>query len=401
VSDAQQQGHLPAQKANDGRARHRFLVMLLVAVGSAAVAGGAIAIWLRTTALESDSFVETVAPLTQDPEVANALATLVVNEVFEDVDVDARVRAALPDALGFLAAPVASGVEDLAVDIAEEIITSDAFVGLWSTATRLAHSSAVAVLTGRETILVGAEGQVVLDLGDTASAVRAALDDAGLGELLPPPRQDGAAVILFTDGEAGILKVTVDILDVTYFALPILALVALGTAIWLSRERRRTVLAAAIGVCIAAAVGLLVVDLARGHTLSMVENESFLPAVASTWDILFRNLVGIYVGLLVVAALVAAVTWLGGPHPWAVAVRGTVSQRLPNGDRSDRLSAFVDEHRGPLRLVGAFVVLASLFLWPRLTVWVVVGAGLILAAYLSLIERTRARADGRSEAPRT
>jgi hypothetical protein len=38
-----------------------------------------------------------------------------------------------------------------------------------------------------------------------------------LGDLLPEPRQEGAAVVLFSDQELGILQLTVDLLDVAFW----------------------------------------------------------------------------------------------------------------------------------------------------------------------------------------
>jgi len=370
-----------------------ILVKLLIVVGCVAVMGGAMALWLRATALDTDTFVETVTPLPQDPEIATALATIVVDNVFADIDVEAEVRQSLPQALGFLAAPVAAAVEDLAVDIAEEIITSDAFVGLWSTATRLAHAQAVAVLTGREAVVIGPGGSVTLGLGETAAGVREALESAGLGELLPAPRQDEALVVLFNDGQVGVLQVTVDLLDLTYFALPLLALAALGSALWLSRDRRRTLFSASVGVGISSAVGLLVVDLARGRVLGKVENDELLPAVTETWDILFRNLVETYVGLMALAALVAGVAWVTGSHPRAMATRGAVSARLarprpgtePGPEGDDQGIAFLVQHGAALGLLGTAGILAILFLWPRLTTTAALVGGAILLAYLGVI----------------
>jgi hypothetical protein len=43
------------------------------------------------------------------------------------------------------------------------------------------------------------------------------LEKVGLGDLLPEPRQEGAAVVLFSDQELGILQLTVDLLDVAFW----------------------------------------------------------------------------------------------------------------------------------------------------------------------------------------
>ena len=69
-------------------------------------------LWARTTALDSDTYVETVAPFTQDPEVSAALATTIVDEIFQDRDVEQELQRLLPDEIGFLTAPVGSALHD-------------------------------------------------------------------------------------------------------------------------------------------------------------------------------------------------------------------------------------------------------------------------------------------------
>jgi hypothetical protein len=370
---------------------HPILVKLLIVVGCVAVMGGAMALWLRTSALDTDTFVETVAPLPQDPEVATALANVLVDQVFADDELEQRVRQSLPSGLGFIAAPVAAGVEDLAVELAEEIITSDAFAGLWATTTRLAHAQTVAVLTGREAVVIGPRGAVVLDMVETADSIRTALEAAGLGEMLPPPREDGALVVLFNGEQQGTLQFVVDLLDLTYFALPLLALASLGTALWLSSNRRRTLLLVSVGVSISSAAGLLLVDLARGQVLGSIDNEELVPAVTDTWDILFRNLVATYAGLLALALTVAGLSWLMGWHPVAVATRSAISNRLRgltsarDGDQDGRVGLFVKDRGGTLRLAGTIAVIAVLMLWPGLTITVfLVGVGVLLV-YLVIV----------------
>ncbi|MGI9646943.1 MAG: hypothetical protein ACR2OI_00325 [Acidimicrobiia bacterium] len=359
-------------------------------VGCVAVMGGAMALWLRTTALDTDTFTETVAPLPQDPEVATALANVVVDQVFADAELEQKVRQALPGGLGFMAAPVAAGIEDLAVDIAEEIISSDAFGALWSTTTRLAHAQSVAVITGRDAVLIGPGGAVSLNLDETADSIRSSLEAAGLGDLLPAPREGGAVVVLFDGDQQSSLQFVVDLLDLTYFALPLLALASLGTALWLSSDRRRTLFAIAVGVSISSAAGLLLIDLARGQLLGAIDNEELVPAITDTWDILFRNLVATYASLLVFALIVAGISWLLGWHPVAVATRSALTSRLrglaeQGGDPDNRVGAFVRQHAAALRLAGTVGVIAGLMLWPGLTIKVLLAGVVVLLLYLAAI----------------
>ncbi len=382
------------------------IVWVLIVGGCLSAASAAVGLWARTTALDTGSFVDTVAPLPQDPEVSAALAQRIVDQLFEEADVEQRLTDRLPSQISFLAAPVGSAVRDLSVDLAEGIISSDAFQSTWESLIRLAHTQAVAVLTGRDAIIVTQEGAVALDLTEAVSAVRAGLEEAGLGDLLPPPREEGAVVVLFNDTQLGVLQLTVDLLDLVYWALPIFTILTLGAAVLISRDRRRTWVGVGIGLAIAMAGSLLLLDLSRGAVVDGIEDPVTQAGITSLWDQLLGNLTNLQAALLVLSLIIAGIAFLLGPHRWAVSFRETVGRRIDSwrshdpaiSVQSDWLGTFLKEHLAAVRLFGVVGAFLFMFAWPQLTVGIVLVTAIGLIIYLGLVEVARPRRPGAAPA---
>ncbi len=374
-----------------------FMVWTLIVAGCLAATAAAVGIWARTTALDTDTYLDTVAPLPQNPEVSAALAQTIVDQVYQNVAVEEELRQLLPEGIGFLAAPVGEAVRDVSADIADGIIASDAFANVWRGLNEFAHTQAVALLTGREGIVITQEGAVTLDLTEAATTVRTGLEEAGLGDLLPAPREEGATVVLFDDTQLGVLKLTVDLLDMASWGLPILTVLALGAALLVSKDRRRTWLGIGVGLVIAMAASLLLLDLARGSVVDGIEDPVAQAGFTAVWDQLFHNLTNLQAGLLVLSLIIAVTAFLAGSHRWAVSFRAAVGRRIDGwraGDRAvsaqgDSLGRFVGEHLAGVRLSGVGVALLFMFFWPRLTVGLVLVTVIVLIVYLLLVEVVR------------
>lgn len=383
-----------------------LLVWALIVIGCSAAASTAVGVWARVTALDTETYVDTVAPLTQDPAVSAALAQAVVDGLFEDTNIETQIEQLLPDGIRFLAAPVGGAVRDVTVDLADSVISSAAFATTWESINRIAHTQAVALLTGRDIVVLTHEGQVALDLTDAASAVRTRLEEAGLGDLLPPPRQEGATVILFGDSQLLILQVAVDILDLTYWALPILTVLALGGAVLIARDRRRTWFRVGIGLAIAMAVSLLLLDLARGAVVGGIEDPITRAGIAGLWDQLLHNLTGLLAAGLALSLVIAGAAFLAGSHRWAASVRQGARRRIDDWRTHDRahsvqddwLGGFLGDHLAGARMIGVTAALLFMFWWPQLTVGIVLATAVSLIVYLGLIEVARPH---RPRAPRS
>ena len=97
-----------------GRRRWRRLaVALLIVLGCVITAGASVTVWLKSVALNTDTFVATVGPLSRNPAVALAISDFAVDALFQEINAEQEVADALPEEAGFLAAPLVGAIEKL------------------------------------------------------------------------------------------------------------------------------------------------------------------------------------------------------------------------------------------------------------------------------------------------
>jgi len=70
-----------------------------------------VTIFARNQLLNTDAYVNTVAPLASNPAIQTQVAKQVSENLVARTDVETRVKDALPPKAGFLATPITSGLE--------------------------------------------------------------------------------------------------------------------------------------------------------------------------------------------------------------------------------------------------------------------------------------------------
>ena len=83
----------------------RILVGVLVVVSCLMVVVGAVAWWTHETLLNTDKFVAMMAPVAEQPAVQEAVAVYATDAIFNGLDVNTRIKDALPSQLSILACP--------------------------------------------------------------------------------------------------------------------------------------------------------------------------------------------------------------------------------------------------------------------------------------------------------
>ncbi|MEV4637563.1 hypothetical protein AB0J80_09450 [Actinoplanes sp. NPDC049548] len=142
----------------------RFTAAVLIALTAFALVFSVVGVWSARTALNTDRWVATVAPLPKDPKVAAAVADYATNQIFIAVDVEQRLRTVLPAQAAFIAGPVADQLRNKVRDTVTTVLQSDQFQRIWVEVTRRAHERAVAVINGTSDVLVVRENRVDIDL---------------------------------------------------------------------------------------------------------------------------------------------------------------------------------------------------------------------------------------------
>jgi hypothetical protein len=363
----------------------RRIVAIVLVVLTALLAPLAIsAVWIHERILTTDGWVDTVAPLAEDPAVIDAVSQRIVNTIFERADVQDRITDILPGPVDALGRTFTNSLRNLATSQTQRFLESEAFQSLWEEANRVAHEQVVAMFSGQGDALENHDGQVVLDLGAVADKVRQRLVDHGVGVLRRVSIPKGqAGIVLFQSDAVTQFQTVFRLLDQLWIALPIAFLVVAAAAIAVSVRRRRTVVE--LGLAVAAGLLLLLAGLhyARREYLSAATNAQLNgEAAESVFDTITSKL-ETWTWMLLVVALVAAVAaFLSDPGKleW-------VARKL-HGDRAANRSGvapWMRQHRLALSVGGAAAALVVLAIWPSPTLLVVVVVLVLLAFYLGMV----------------
>jgi hypothetical protein len=391
-----------------GRGRWRAVVAsLLIVVGCVLAPLSAVAVWTRNQVTDTERYIATVSPLASDPAIQAAVADQITAKVFSYIDIqglttqalDALAERGLPprlaDQLQAFAVPIANGVRSFTRDQVGKVVQSDAFADAWIQANRVAHDALVKALTGEGGGAVTVENDTVsVNLAPFIETVKQRLVDGGFTVAARVPAVD-ASFVLFQSDDIPRARTAFNLLNTLGVWLPVVALVLLGIGVYVARDHRRALVAAALGV--AAGMVLLALGLAvfRSVYLDAVP-ATVLPhdAAAVAYDTIVRFLRAGLRTVLVLALVVAAGAFLSGQSVTAVRTRQGVAGAIGwlaggaerAGLRTGPVGTWVDANKRALRVAAVAVAALALVFWGRPTGKVVLGLTLALLAALAVIE---------------
>ena len=394
------------------RRRHRLRAVagvLVITLGCLLAPLSVLSVWLDSQVTDTDAYVDTVAPLIDDPEVQDALANAVTTEVFRQLDVQDTTAEALQalvdrtelpplieERLVGLSVPITNGVEGFVTEQVDSLVASEDFQTAWVEANRVAHQELVATLTGTQDGAIQVEeGTVSVNIAPFVEVVKQRLVDRGfeVAERIPDVQ---ASFVVLQSADLSRAQSLFAVLDTLGTVFPFLVLAVLAAGILIAKDRRRALVGAGLGV--AASMVLLGVALAllRAGYLSAVPTD-LLPrdAASVVFDTLVRFLRTALRGVLLLGLLVAAAAYLAGPSRTAVATRaalrrgGAAVRGLGGGSAGlagARVGHAVRAARRPLQVLAVTLAGLTLVFWDRPSPAVLVGVVLVLLVVLAMIE---------------
>ena len=380
--DAPQRGQERTRKPGRRRIR-RSAVGLLVALSCLLVLLSTTEVWAHRTLLNTPTFVGTVAPVFQDPAVASAVAARATDELFTELNLQARLRDALPPKAGVAAVPVTHATKGFVAGELTKVLTSAQFQAIWTAALTSTHRQLVAVLRGQGTAAVSTSGGYIVI--NTVPLVNQALakvsglasDLTGKPVTLPaitsadPPQQavtklskalgvtlpgNFGQITLVQSSDLATVQKGVKAFDRLTLVLPLITILLIALSLWLSVNRRRTVLQLAVGVCLLMIVERRVVIHEQGALASAAHNPQVAQSVLG--DLLHGFFV-LTAWVLAVALVVLVIAVLSGPYRWAVALRSRVTRTgrslaaAGSGGRRGQVVTWMASHAAGLQLAGA------------------------------------------------
>ncbi len=392
----------------------RVTAAVLVAVTAFMVAASVVGLWAARTALDTDRWVATVAPLPRNPQVAAAVSQYATTQVFEVVDVEQRLRAVLPPRADFIAGPLTGQMRDVVRKTVNSVLLSDRFQPVWVEVNRRAHQRALAIVEGTSTVVTARAQHVDIDLLPLINQVLRALSaqlptmfghkislpDLSSGEIPANLRQrvqDAVGVALppnfaqFSVYDAGRLRavqqgvVTAKRGLVLFVAGTLLMVVLAFVA---SPRRRRSAVQLGVWLVIAAVAVTACLRAVRTQLLEQVPAGTYRDGVAAAITIVTASLHDRGVQLIWFGAILAVLAYLVGPGRLPVWLRGhvvlavrTVGRWLGTGYRwiTSRGPGWIARHRDPIRIAGVVVAVGSALVLSSWTALLVIA--LVLVAF--------------------
>ena len=158
--------------------RRRRQVKALVVLGSVFAFLSVFAIWVERQALNTDDWVDTSDKLIADETIRSAVGDYLVDQLYENVDVEKELEDILPGETKHLAGPVSGGLRQVAGEGADQVLKTSTAQELWRTRTgRRTKSCSPSLEDDREGVSTD-EGEVTLDL---ATLVTNLADQVGIG----------------------------------------------------------------------------------------------------------------------------------------------------------------------------------------------------------------------------
>ncbi|MGP8304162.1 hypothetical protein ACTPOK_40915 [Streptomyces inhibens] len=409
--------------------RHRYWrytagsVLLVLAFLLAPLA--VVATWVDREVVDTDRYVQTVAPLASEPAVQSVVTDRLTNRVVGTVDVKA-ITESLTKALQkagaptvvvkhtpALAGPLKSALTHTVHGVVSKVVTSHQFAQVWDEANRVAHAAVVKVLTGEGNSAVQARGDtIVLDIGTIVDKVKQRLVDAGFEKAADIPKIDRTVPLLQVD-KLQQAQGAMRLLDVVGTWLPVVGLALAALAVWVIPAHRVALMSAAIGIGVMMIVLLIGLAVMRGVYLDSVRPTTMpRDAAATIFDTLVRFLRQSTRTVLVIAVITALAAYLYGPGRGARAVRsgaarstGAAGRALArSGLRTGGPGQWLDTHRGWTTGIVIAAGALALVLWNYPTpasVALVLGIVVLVLVLLGILAGAAGRPGPASEGAET
>lgn len=347
-------------------------------------------LWTRNQLLDTDRYVQTVAPLASDPTVQTSVTDRVTEALYDSIDVKAKVAEALPDRGAFLAAPISLGIENLIHQIVDRLVHSEQFAKLWVDANRVAHSKLVDVLENS----ADRKGAVTVDLSGIAQTAATKLSDLGIDIFPKAAGTTPSELTVFQSDELAKVQSAVKLFDTLATVLPWVTIALLVAAVFVFANHRRGVAAAFGGLLAGALLTIAAFAIARWFYLGALPSGSSTATATAVFDTLTRFVRGSTRVVATVGLVGLVATLLAGPSRPAVALRRGVSGALGRaGDEAaghgvalGAFGTFVAEYVMAIRVAIIAVVVLVLVIQDRPSAGTVLWAAGLTVLALAVLQ---------------
>ena len=295
------------------KSEHVLLVWILIVLSSVAVVLATLAVGVQQLVLNTDRWVATVGPLASDPTVQSSVANAAATQALNAMDVQRRVQS-LPPAVQRLVAPAESGIDTFVHDQALNIAQSPQFATVWTDVNRTAHPAVVQLLRGEtpaNAVLRVSDGELQVNLLALEPGLAQRLQQLPVNPLTAAPADFGYVSLASARGLATAQQ-AVQFLDRATLVLIVAAIGLILASLFISSDRRRTVLNLGLGVAIGMLLLGIVLFATQGALVAPFADRPIGPAVQVALLAELMSLAQLMLAVFIAAAVVALVAFMIG-----------------------------------------------------------------------------------------
>jgi hypothetical protein len=338
-------------------------------------------LWANRQLFDTKQWTATSTELIEQPAVQNALANYMVDQLFNNVDVEQEIKDQLPKDWGVLASPATSALRSLTLTGAKKVLELPVTQEAWSAANEISHENLLLLLDESERGGVSSEGGTVTV--NARTILEQAAGKLGLsGNLVSKIPEDAGSFEVWHSDDLATAQAAYKTFKTFGWVFAVLTILLYVAAIALAaRRRRRAVIWMGASFVVVGLLVLITASLAKQPVVdSLAQTSAVTPAVTDVYEItteLLRRMAGslTFTGLLVLLA-----SLLAGPYGWAIKFREFVAPYL-----RDYLPASA--------ALTALLFLIVLWLVPvtgfRTAVGLTINVILAIAGFIALVLITR------------
>ncbi len=359
-------------------------IILLVSIATALLTSANLLFWFGNTVVKQDRFVAATEPIIKDPKVQSTMALYVTNNIFNNVDVQKATEEALPPRADFLAPQLTNQLKSFTQTSLQKVLARPQFQERWNTASARQHERLINFATKYE-------GNGDISLNDVFNNLRASLGDTKLAFLADkqlPPKVGDITVVNATWLPA-FHDLVVNI-DTWRLIAVILLLLTVSGAVWLSRNRRRTLYIFASATVVMMLLTLAALQIIKSNILGKVDPQ-YKGGVEQVIPIVFHSLVLQTITILAAAIFIGAVAWVSSSSKYVLSLKRQINS-IFSGQLHSRIfkqengmTLWVGKHKQPLEWT-VLGLLAAIMLLVRLTLKSLIIYAILLVLIILAIE---------------
>ena len=281
--------------------------------------------WATTQISNSNRFVESLAPLSENPQVQNLIVTKLSDAIDKKINVDKTTQNLVDglgtalklgpkakDALDILAAPLAAGVENLIHDTVDKVVTSKAFQKAWTASLTITHKELIAILSGSapKGVQLDADGTLTISLKPLMQEVKDQMIAAKVPFAKVIPTID-TSITVAKIPQLATARLAYQVGVGVGMWLPWFVLALFAGAVFAAVRRWRMVFTSAVVIFVI--TGLVGIGLSMGRIILTASLTGDTTQVASViYDSIVGYAASVVVGILILSGLLAIVAAICG-----------------------------------------------------------------------------------------